>query len=100
MRSFPALLAAAVVSAALAFAGCGGTVIDATSMEETVAAYLRNSLQEDVKSVDCPSGEPVDPGLVIDCEVTLKGGEKKVAAIEVTNKQADFRVKRYGGTNE
>jgi hypothetical protein len=81
-------------------AGCGGTVIDSTGMEETVQEYLEKSLHEDVKSVECPSDQPPDPGLVIDCHVTLKGGEAKVATVEVTNKDADFRIKRYGGSNE
>ena len=87
--------------ASMAFVvGCGGTVIDSTGMEETVQEYLEKSLHEDVKSVDCPSDQPPDPGLVIDCDVTLKDGKAKVAAVEVTNKEADFRIKQYGGSNE
>lgn len=89
----------AAVSAVFAV-GCGGTVIDATGMEETVQEYLEKSLHEDVKSVDCPSDQPPDPGLVISCDVTLEGGKAKVATVEVTNKDADFRIKQYGGSNE
>jgi hypothetical protein len=88
------LLAAAVL------AGCGGTVLDSTAIEEQVDAYVENSLHESVKSVDCPSGEPVDPGLIIKCDVSLKDGGKKVASVEITNKDADFRIARYGGSNE
>jgi uncharacterized protein DUF4333 len=100
MRSFSVLLGVAATTAALAFAGCGGTVIDATSMEETVDDYLVKQLNEDVKSVSCPSDQPVDPGLEIDCDVTLKGGEEKIATVEITNEKADFRIKHYEGSNE
>jgi hypothetical protein len=90
-----------LAAASMAFAaGCGGTVIDSTGIEETVQEYLEKSLHEDVKSVDCPSGQSPDPGLVIKCDVVLKGGETKVASVEVTNKDADFRIKQYGGSNE
>jgi hypothetical protein len=100
MRSLSALLGATALLAALVFAGCGGTALDAVSLEEEVTEYVEKSLHEDVKSVDCPSGEPVDPGRVVKCEVVLKGGAKKVAEIEITDKKADLRVKHYGGTNE
>jgi hypothetical protein len=94
------LLGLLVAVAAVFAGGCGGTVIDSTGMEETVSEYLEKSLHEDVKSVDCPSDQPPDPGLIIKCDVALKGGTKKVASVEVTNKDADFRIKQYGGSNE
>jgi Asp-tRNA(Asn)/Glu-tRNA(Gln) amidotransferase C subunit len=92
-------MAGVVLIAAFAV-GCGGTVVDSTAMEEDIAAYIEKTQQEDVKSVDCPSDQPVDPGLEIRCEVTLKDGKVKVATAEVTNKDADYRIARYGGSNE
>jgi len=100
MSRFNALLGAVALVAALLFAGCGGTVIDVTTMEEDIAAYVEKTLDEDVKSVDCPSDQPVDPGLKFKCEVTLKGGKVKEATVEVTNKDADYRIAHYGGANE
>jgi hypothetical protein len=97
----PGVLLGLLAAVSMAFlAGCGGTVIDSTGMEETVQEYLEKSLHEDVKSVDCPSDQPPDPGLVIDCDVTLEDGKTKVAAVEVTSKDADFRIKQDGGSNE
>ncbi len=72
-------------------------MIDSQKMEETLSAYLQKSLHEDVKSVSCPSDQPVDPGLIVKCDVTLKEGKEKVAAIEITNKDADFRVSALRG---
>jgi Domain of unknown function (DUF4333) len=102
MESFFGRLAAvAVVAAAVFFiASCGGTVVDSTAMEEDLTAYLEKSLHERVKSVDCPSDEPVEKGLVIECEVKLEGGDEKPLTVEITTKEADYRVKHYGGANE
>jgi hypothetical protein len=101
MRRFYGFFGALALIALLAMAiGCGGTVVDATAMNEDLTAYLEKSLQEDVKSVDCPSDQPVDPGLLIECDVTLKGGAHKVLTVEITTKEADYRVKHYGGANE
>jgi hypothetical protein len=95
------LLLGLLAAASMVFVvGCGGTVIDSTGMEETIQEYIEKSLHEDVNSVDCPSDQPPDPGLVIKCDVSLEGGKTKVAAVEVTNKDADFRIKQYGGSNE
>ena len=91
---------AVLLAAALFVAGCGGTVVDATAMDEDLTAYLEKSLHEDVKSVDCPSDQSVDPGRIIKCDVTLRGGAHKVLTVEITTKEADYRVKRYGGANE
>ena len=94
------LLGVLVAVSAVFAVGCGGTVVDSTAMEEDIAAYVEKSLHEDVKSVDCPSDQPVDPGLKIRCEVTLKDGKVKVATAEVTNRDADYRIAQYGGSNE
>jgi hypothetical protein len=90
----------AVGAVVMLVAGCGGTTVDSQSLEETISAYLQKSLHENVKSVSCPSDQPVDPGLIVKCDVTLKDGTEKVAAIEITNKDADIRVAHYGGSNE
>jgi hypothetical protein len=101
MRRFYGLFGALALVALLTMAiGCGGTVVDATAMNEDLTAYLEKSLHENVKSVDCPSDQPVDPGLVIKCDVTLQGGAHKVLTVEITTKEADYRVKHYGEANE
>jgi len=98
--TFGQLGAGLALGAALILAGCGGTALDSESLEAEVSEYLHKSLHEDVKSIDCPSEEPVDPGRIVDCTVTLKGGQKKVIGIEIVNKDADIRVAHYRGANE
>jgi hypothetical protein len=101
MTRFYGLLGAMAVVAMLALAGCGGTVVDSTAMSEDLkSTYLEKSLHESVKSVDCPSNQSVDPGRIINCDVTLQGGAHKVLTVEITTKEADYRVKHYGGANE
>jgi hypothetical protein len=75
--------------------GCGGTVVDDAKTADTIQRYLERSLNEDVRSVDCPSDQPVDPKSTFDCEVTLVGGEQKTATVEIRNEDADFGVVDY-----
>jgi uncharacterized protein DUF4333 len=97
MRGLTVLLGASI---ALALVGCGGTAVDSTAMEEDLTVYLEKSLHERVKSVDCPADEPVEKGLVFECDVKLEGGDEVPLAVEITSEDADYRVKRYGGANE
>lgn len=87
--------AAAVALAALLVAGCGGTVVDDVGMADKLRIYLETSLHEKVRSVDCPSDQPVDPGSTFDCEVALAGGERKIATVEIRNEDADWAVADY-----
>jgi len=99
MTRFYGLLRAAAVFVLLGVAtGCGGTVLEAEGVEIEVGDYLRKSLHENVESVECPAGEPVEAGRVVECDVTLKSGQRKVVSIEIVNEDADIRVAHYGGS--
>jgi NAD(P)H-hydrate repair Nnr-like enzyme with NAD(P)H-hydrate epimerase domain len=98
MRSFYALLSAAV--AALVLAGCGGTVIDSAKTEEQLKANLSNSLEEKVAVVDCPSGVEVEKGKTFDCSVKLDKGEEQTVTLKILNEDADISVINLRGSNE
>jgi uncharacterized protein YdgA (DUF945 family) len=100
MRSFYALLGAAAVIAALAFVGCGGTVIDSTKQEEALEENLTKSLNEKVSSVDCPSDVEVEKGNTFTCSVKLEKGEGQTVTLEIRNEDADVSVTDIRGSNE
>jgi hypothetical protein len=100
MRSFYALLGAAAVIAALAFIGCGETVIDATKTEEALEANLSKSLNEKVAAVDCPSDVEVEKGKTFSCSVKLEKGEEQTATLKILNEDADVSVTNLRGSNE
>jgi uncharacterized protein DUF4333 len=93
--SFYGSLAAAAALAGTVIFGCGGTVIDDAKTADTIQSYLEKSLNEDVRSVDCPSDQPVDPKSTFDCEATLVGGEQKIVTVEIRNEDADFIIVNY-----
>jgi hypothetical protein len=100
MRSFHALLGAAVVVAGLVFAGCGETVIDTTKTEEQLEANLSHSLKENVSSVDCPSNQKVEKGATFTCSVNVQKGENQTVTLEIRNSDADISVINVSGSNE
>jgi Domain of unknown function (DUF4333) len=100
MRSFYALLGATAAVAALASAGCGGTVIDATKAEEALDASLSKSLETKVSAVDCPSDVEVEPKATFTCSVELVGGKTETATLEIRNEDADLNVIKLSGGNE
>lgn len=85
-----ALAAAALAVLALVATGCGDTVIDSKSAEETVQASLEKSLHEKIKSVDCPSGQKVEPGETFSCEVNFSQGKQATATLKILNEDADM----------
>jgi uncharacterized protein DUF4333 len=87
--------AMAAVAAAVIAAGCGEAVIDDVKTADTIQHYLERSLDENVRSVDCPSNQPVDPGSTFECEAVLAGGEEKIATVEIRNEDADFGIVDY-----
>ena len=91
----PVSIAAVAAVFALFVAGCGGEVIDDVKTADTIQRYLERSLGEDVRSVDCPSDQPVEAGTTFECEAVLAGGERKVATVEIRNEDADFQVVDY-----
>lgn len=84
--------AIAIISAALAPAGCGGTTIDPVKLEDTTQASLEGSLHEKIRNVDCPSGLSVDPGSTFTCDVILPDGKQMTATLEIRDKDADITI--------
>ncbi|HEY6730319.1 MAG TPA: DUF4333 domain-containing protein [Solirubrobacterales bacterium] len=72
-------------------AGCG-TVVDPVKLEDTIQASLEDSIHEKIQEVDCPSDVSVDPGATFTCEVIFSDGERKVATLEIRNKDADISM--------
>jgi hypothetical protein len=97
-----ALLVLVVV---LAFGiGCGGTVIGTEKIEETLKANFEHATGEKVSSVDCPSGQKVEPKATFDCTINLVGGGSKTETLEIVNDKADVHVvglhREASGANE
>jgi hypothetical protein len=90
MARLIAVLALALMT--LPFAGCGGTVIDATKAEEELQASLSKSLNEKVSSVDCPSEQAVEAGATFTCSVKLSNGKTETATLKIRNKEADVSL--------
>jgi hypothetical protein len=90
MRLLVATLAALL--AVFATVGCGDTVLDDVETEALVEGYVEASLQKKVSAVECPSGVEVEKGATLDCEVTLTGGERETATVEILNEDADIGV--------
>jgi len=92
--SLRAALLAALATAALVMAGCGDTVIDGQSTEETLQASLEKSLHEKIPSVECPSDVKVEPGKTFTCVVKLPEGKQATATLKIRNKDADISIVR------
>jgi len=93
-------LGAIALVAALVFAGCGDTVLDATKTEEQLQASLSKSLGEKVSSVDCPSDIEVEKGKTFTCSVKMQKGEDQTVTLEIRNSDADVSVTDIRGSNE
>ena len=81
---------ASTVALAVFCAGCGGTTVDPVKLEDTLQSSLEKSFHEKITSVDCPSGQKVDPGATFTCEVTFSDEKRKAALMEIRDKQADI----------
>jgi hypothetical protein len=90
----PAPSAAALALSAIVFAalGCGETVIDSTKAEEATKASLEDSLHEKIASVECPSGQKVEPGTSFTCTVGFSDGSRETATLKIRNKDADVSI--------
>jgi hypothetical protein len=84
--------ATALLAAALATSGCGGTVIDHVKAEDTLQANLGKALHEKITSVECPSDQKVEPGKTFACTVESSDGTQATATLKILNKDADVRV--------
>ena len=100
MRRSHALLGAAAVIAALAFTGCGDTLIDSTKTEEEVQASLSKSLKEKVPAVDCPSDQKVEAGATFTCSVKLSNGKTATATLKIRNTDADLSLVKFSETSQ
>ncbi len=118
-RGLRGLLAVAALVAALGLlAGCGGTVLDTTKIEEQVKSDLEGSLptredlqkelgisaNEKIESVDCPSDEEVAAGNRFQCTVVFANGAEGRETFEIVNDKADVHIvgtlEPVGGANE
>jgi NAD(P)H-hydrate repair Nnr-like enzyme with NAD(P)H-hydrate epimerase domain len=84
------LAAASIAVLAVLLAGCGGTTVDPVKLEDTLQASLEKSFHEKITAVDCPSGQEVDPGSTVTCEVTFSDDKRKAALLEIRDKEADI----------
>jgi hypothetical protein len=82
--------AASIAALAVFLAGCGGTTVDPVKLEDTLQASLEKSFHEKITAVDCPSGQKVDPGATLTCEVTFSDDKRKAALLEIRDKEADI----------
>jgi uncharacterized protein DUF4333 len=118
MRRLSVSFGAAALTIALALAGCGGTVLDTTKIEEQVKSDLEKSLptredlqkelgikaNEKVTAVDCPSGVDVKAGEKFTCKISFASGVEGKETFEIINKEADVHLisslERSDGGNE
>jgi hypothetical protein len=105
------LLALAAIGAlALAAAGCGETLLDATKTEEQLESSLEKSLPsafagdagqalaeeigvtEDasIESVECPDDQEVEAGAIFTCTVTFDNGSQAYETLKIVNDDADL----------
>jgi Domain of unknown function (DUF4333) len=94
------LLALFGVLMAFTILGCGETVLDTSKTEDALKASVGHSLETKVTSVDCPSGEKVEPGNTFTCSVKLAGGKEETATLEIVNKDADVHVIKLSETSQ
>jgi hypothetical protein len=110
MTKLFALAAAAVL--ALAVAGCGETVLDATKTEEQLESELEKSLpaafegptgealakqigvspDTRVESVECPTDVEVEKGTTFTCTVTFADGSEAIETLRMINEDADVNA--------
>jgi Domain of unknown function (DUF4333) len=81
---------AALLAAALAVAGCGGTEIDSQKTEEQLKASIENIHGDKVSAVECPSGVAVEPGATFTCSVKFSSGKEETATLKIRDKEADL----------
>jgi Domain of unknown function (DUF4333) len=82
------------VAIALPFAasGCGDTVIDSSKAEDTIQASLEKSLGGEIKAVDCPTDQKVEPDTTFECTVVFPGGDKEIVTLKIRNSEADISI--------
>ena len=81
-----------LLAVAVLVAGCGGTVIDTSKIEDALKQNFERARHEKVSSVDCPSEQKLEPKSTFDCTITLAGGGTKTETLEIVNDKADVHV--------
>lgn len=84
-------LALALLVSVLTLYGCG-TVVDREKLQDTIEASLKKSIHENIKAVECPSDESVDPGATFTCDVIFPDGRREVATLKIRDKEADISM--------
>ncbi len=87
---FGAFIGLAAVLALVA--GCGGTVIDTSKIEEALKANFEHARGEKVSSVECPSEQNLEPKSTFECTVSLADGSTRTETLEIVNDKADVHV--------
>lgn len=85
-------VAAAFALVALSVAGCGGTVIDQSKVEDQIKATVEESPQTKVSSVNCPSDVEVEPKAKFSCTVHLSGGGTQTATLLIRDEDANLTL--------
>ena len=100
----------AIAMLALAAAGCGKTVLDATKTEEQLESSLEKTLpaalsgpsgealaeelgvtpETKVESVECPTDVEVEKGTTFTCTVTFANGAEAIETLKMVNEDADL----------
>ncbi|MGB0119841.1 MAG: DUF4333 domain-containing protein [Solirubrobacterales bacterium] len=74
---------------AVAFVGCGGTVIDTNKAQAAILAEVEIKTGTKIDSVVCPFDVEVIPGAEFTCAVTAADGTEAVAELQIRNEDAD-----------
>jgi hypothetical protein len=104
------LALASIAALALALAGCGKTVLDATKTEEQLESSLEKSLPgafegtsgealakqigvapgTGIESVECPTDIEVEKGTTFTCTVIFADGSEAIETLKMVNEDADL----------
>lgn len=79
---------AAVLPAALVFAGCDKTV-DSGDLESKISDNIKQQVGQKVK-VDCPSDITAKKGKVVNCTIALPSGKKVKAVVTLKDDNGKF----------
>ncbi len=64
-------------------------MIDSSKLEAAIKSNVEKSRNQKVSSVECPSGQEVDPGAKFSCTVDFANGKSATSTLEIRNKEAD-----------
>jgi hypothetical protein len=82
---------AALVVAGILVVGCGETVIDQASLEDTVQQDIEKQ-GKPVEAVECPSDQEVETGATFTCTVRYSDASEATATLKIRNEDADLSL--------